>query len=96
MDTGVREREGLEREGTGISGVGRGKGTPPPSIILLQAPTSKRATPNSSSQVINNQSVERFESRGHHLYKFIETKESVYIWKEFNSHKRGLEHQPPA
>ena len=85
----------LEREGTGISGAGLGKGTPFPSLILPQAPTSKRAAPttlNSSSQVINNQPLERFDSRGRHLYKFIVAKESVYIRKESNSHKRGLEH----
>ena len=32
-------------------------------------------------------------SRDQHLCKFIGTKESVYIRKEFNSHKNGLEHQ---
>ena len=37
--------------------------------------------------------IERFHSRGQHLFKFIGTKESVYIWKEFNSHRIGLEHQ---
>ena len=37
--------------------------------------------------------IERFHSRGQHLCKFIGTKESVYIWKEFNSHRIGLEHQ---
>ena len=34
-----------------------------------------------------------FHSRGQHLRKFIRTKESVYIRKEFNSHRTGLEHQ---
>ena len=31
--------------------------------------------------------IERFHSRGHHLYKFIGTKESVCIRKEFISHR---------
>ena len=44
----------------------------------------------SSIQLIR---IERFHSRGQHLCKFIGTKESVYIWKEFNSHKIDLEHQ---
>ena len=34
-----------------------------------------------------------FRSRDQLLCKFIGTKESVYIRKEFNSHKTGLEHQ---
>ena len=37
--------------------------------------------------------VERFHSRDRSLCKFIGTKESVYIRKEFNSHRIGLEHQ---
>ena len=37
--------------------------------------------------------VERFHSRDRRLCKFIGTKESVYIRKEFNSHRFGLEHQ---
>ena len=37
--------------------------------------------------------IDRFHSRGQHLCKFIGTKESVYIRKEFNSHRIGLEHQ---
>jgi len=36
-----------------------------------------------------------FHSRDQHLCKFIGTKESVYIGKEFNSHKTGLEQQQP-
>ena len=39
------------------------------------------------------QGVERFHSRGQHLGKFIGTKESVYIIKEFNSYWIGLKHQ---
>ena len=34
-----------------------------------------------------------FHSRGQHLCKFIGTKESVCIRKEFNSHRIGLGHQ---
>ena len=37
--------------------------------------------------------IERFHSRGQRLCKFIGTKESVYIRKEFNSHRTGLVHQ---
>jgi len=38
-------------------------------------------------------SIDRFHSRGQHLCKFIVTKESVCIRKEFNSHGTGVEHQ---
>ena len=38
-------------------------------------------------------SIERFHSRGHHLCKFIGTKENFCIRKEFNSHRIGLGHQ---
>ena len=38
-------------------------------------------------------SIKRFHSRGQHLWKFIGTKESVCIRKEFNSHGIGLVHQ---
>ena len=38
-------------------------------------------------------SIECFHSRGQNLCKFIGTKESVCIRKEFNSHKVGLGHQ---
>ena len=34
-----------------------------------------------------------FHSRGQHLFKFIATKESVYLRKEFNSHRTGLGHK---
>ena len=37
--------------------------------------------------------IDRFHSRGQHQCKFIGTNESVYIRKEFNSHRTGLEHQ---
>ena len=38
-------------------------------------------------------SIECFHSRDQHLCKFIGTKESVYIRKEFNSHRTSLGHQ---
>ena len=38
-------------------------------------------------------SIECFHSRGQHLCKFIGTKESVCIRKEFNSQRIGLGHQ---
>ena len=37
--------------------------------------------------------IERFHSRGQHLCKFIGTKESICIRKEFNSHRTGLGHK---
>ena len=37
--------------------------------------------------------IECFHSHGQHICKFIETKESVCIRKEFNSYRIGLEHQ---
>ena len=37
--------------------------------------------------------IECFHSRGQHICKFIGTKESVCIRKEFNSHRTGLGHQ---
>ena len=37
--------------------------------------------------------IECFHSRGQHLCKFIGTKESVCIRKEFNSQRIGLEPQ---
>ena len=38
--------------------------------------------------------MERFHLRGQHLCKFIGTKESVCIKKEFNSHRTGLPGTP--
>ena len=40
-----------------------------------------------------NHNVERFHSLGQQLCKFIGTKESVCVRKEFNSHRIGLKHQ---
>ena len=42
---------------------------------------------------IKSRFIECFHSRGQHLCKFIETKESVCIRKEFNSHRTSLGHQ---
>ena len=41
----------------------------------------------------NRRNILCFHSRGQHLCKFIGTKESVYIRKEFNSHRTGLGHK---
>ena len=41
----------------------------------------------------SKRSIECFHSRGQHLCKFIGTKESVFIRKEFNSQRIGLGHQ---
>ena len=38
-------------------------------------------------------SIMYFHSGGQHLCKFIGTKESVYIRKEFNSHRSGFGHK---
>ena len=37
--------------------------------------------------------MECFHSRGQHQRKFTETKESVCIWKKFNSQRIGSGHQ---
>ena len=42
---------------------------------------------------ITGKIIECFHSRGQHIRKFIVTKESVYIRKEFNSQGTGLGHQ---
>ena len=99
MDTGIRER-GARKGRDGDFGCGAREGNKAPLLFFLRHPPAKGPPPpttlNSSSQVINNQPLERFDSRGHHLYKFIVAKESAYIRKESNSHKRGLEHLPPT
>ena len=45
------------------------------------------------AHVQENKGIECFHSRGQRLCKFIETKESVCIRKELNSHRIGLGHQ---
>ena len=48
---------------------------------------------NVNNDVTMNPPIECFHSRGQHLCKYIGTKESVCIRKEFNSQKIGLGHQ---
>ena len=43
--------------------------------------------------ILKSVPIECFHSRGQRLCKFIGTKESVCIRKEFNSHRTGLGHQ---
>ena len=47
----------------------------------------------SSNLMVHGRCIECFHSRGQNLCKFIGTKESVYIRKEFNSQRIGLGHQ---
>ena len=42
---------------------------------------------NYDVRLAETRTLERFHSRGQHLCKFIGTKESVCIKKEFNSHR---------
>ena len=46
-----------------------------------------------SNLMVHGRCIECFHSRGQNLCKYIGTKESVYITKEFNSHRIGLGHQ---
>ena len=46
-----------------------------------------------SDNLSQNSCIECFHSRGQHLCKFMGTKESVCIRKEFNSQRIGLGHQ---
>ena len=50
-------------------------------------------SPTTVEYLNRNVSTERFHSRGQQPCKFIGTKESFYIRKEFNSHRIGLGHQ---
>ena len=43
--------------------------------------------------LFNSAKIEHFHSRGQHPCKFIKTKESVYMRKEFNSQRIFLGHQ---
>ena len=47
----------------------------------------------SNYKLFHGSLIECFHSRGQHLCKFIKTKESVCIRKEFNSQRIGLGHQ---
>ena len=53
----------------------------------------KKAWCTRSAELLICQSkrIECFHSREQHLYKFMGTKESVYIRKEINSQRTGLE-----
>ena len=53
--------------------------------------TNMAAVTSSEKGVLEE--IERFHSRGQHLCKFIGTKESIYIRKEFNSQRIFLVHQ---
>ena len=59
--------------------------------ILLVIPP--QCSPQAFSRASLSERIERFHSRGQHLCKFIETKESVCIGKEFNYQRIGLGHQ---
>ena len=59
--------------------------------LHLQA--SERASERGVQPGETTGAIECFHSRGQHLCKFIGTKKSVYIRKEFNSHRTGLGHQ---
>ena len=55
--------------------------------------------PSTATETLNEnvnfvpRTIDRFHSRGQQLCKFIGTKESFYIRKEFNPHRIGLVHQ---
>ena len=55
--------------------------------------TDDRTPPSVNLRIRPFVMMECFHSRGQHLRKFIRTKESVCIRKEFNSHRTGLGHQ---
>ena len=62
--------------------------------IIEQAGLYQNKVNSASFPTVNVKwAIERFNSRGQHLCKFIGTKESVCIRKEFNSHRTGLGHQ---
>ena len=50
-------------------------------------------TPKRRGLLLDCFRIERFHSRGQQPCKFIGTKNSFYIRKEFNSHRIGLGHQ---
>ena len=54
---------------------------------------TKGSRPLGTRLVLLYMFIECFHSRGQHVCKFIGTKESVYIRKEFNSHRTSLGHQ---
>ena len=48
---------------------------------------------NETTQFSKHKTTECFHSRSQHLCKFIRTKESICIRKEYNSQRIGLGHQ---
>ena len=86
--TGTKERVCIIKEfNSNRTGLGHQHGRP---FIVLGHQYGRR-------DVMWKHSIERFHSRGHHLCKFIETKENFCLRKESNSHRIGLGHQkwPP-
>ena len=71
--------------GTGLLGHCRLWAPRPWACIILANPTLNLRT--------YSRAIECFHSCGQHLCKFIGTKESVWIRKEFNSRRSGLAHQ---
>ena len=68
---------------------------PPPTGCVYVNIDSAMATEFGHDHVLQNlqfslQTVRTCYSRGQHLCRFMGTKESVYIRKEFNSHRTGL------
>ena len=55
--------------------------------------TLKKTLKSVLESILSRKTIECFHSRGQHLCKFIGTKESVCIRKEFNSQPIGLGHQ---
>ena len=69
----------------------------PSGIFCVLRHPNHFALPTDSSRPLFKQieifCIECFHSRGQHICKFIGTKESVCIRKEFNSQRTGLGHQ---
>ena len=61
--------------------------------LNIQMLRMKQGCFNIDATGVTSAAIECFHSRGQHLCKFIGTKESVYIRKEFISHRIGLGHQ---
>ena len=66
------------------------------SDLVIMCKIQKNSYFQTRSERLSIIHIERFHSRDQHLCKFIETKKSVYIRKEFNSHRTGLGHQHGA
>ena len=63
------------------------------SCLVWFTPSSKRASERGVQPGETTGAIECFHSRGQHLCKFIGTKKSVCLRKEFNSQSIGLGHQ---